>query len=184
MPRSALQKLEEGGSRQVNRRKCLNFLFWYDLGPNYIIKVYSFWTEMKMPTGAIQKFHIYDVEERHVVRRPGPVCAASPGAWAFSGRQPQRHTGKNFQCGHHTSIFPFAFTLSSSAVLKFWSWSQINKQLGISEFCLPQTSAENEGEGLLSPYWLWRELSVSQGKFLILSHFHSTPGPFEGPTVK
>lgn len=112
MPRSALQKLGEGGSRQVNRRKCLNFLFWYDLDPNYIIKVYSFWTEMKMPTGAIQKFHIYDVEERHVVRRPGPVCAASPGAWAFSGRQPQRHTGKNFQCGHHTSIFPFAFTLS------------------------------------------------------------------------
>jgi hypothetical protein len=42
--------------------------------------VNDIWTEMKMPTEAIQKFHIYDVDENHVTQRADPVCAALLGA--------------------------------------------------------------------------------------------------------
>lgn len=112
----SLAKFEEGGFRPVNGRKCLNFLFRHNLYPDDVIKVCGLWTEMKMPTGTIQKFHVYDTDEKHRVRSLGPVCASSPGAWTLSGYQPQQHTGKNFQHSHNTSIFLFGFTLSSSTV--------------------------------------------------------------------
>lgn len=123
-------QVEERRSKTIEQ-KSLNSLFWHDMSHNYIIKVYSLQTEIKMPTGMILKVCVYDVYEKHVVQRPGPVCTASLGAWTLSGCQLQQHTGKNFQCVHHTSIFLFGFTLSSSTVLKSWSWSEINKKLEI-----------------------------------------------------
>lgn len=128
MTRSASQNcLGRGSSREVSGKwmeeKRLNFLFWRNLGPTYIIKVCGLWTGMKMATGIIQKFHVYDVGKKHVVLRPGCLCAASPDTWTLSECQPQQHTGKNFPCGHHTNTFPFGFTLLSTTVLRCWSWS-------------------------------------------------------------
>lgn len=61
---------------------------------------------------------------------------------------------------------------------------RLKGSLGFQSLACPSPVLRARERDVFSPEVLYREFSISHGKFLVLSSLHSTLGPFEGRTEK
>ena len=164
--------------------KSLNFLFWHNLGPTYIIKVCGLWTKTKMSTGIIQKFHVYDIGKKHVVLRQALSVQLHWTPELYQNVSPSSTQGRN----SHVVITQISLHLVSLSCLPL-CWDpeadpRLTGSLWFLSLACPVPVLRARKKDVFSPQVLYREFSISHGKCQVLSSLHSTPGPSEGQTEK